>query len=112
MSPKIAYVLSYGAYVAILHAVDGPWRSWKVGREGKTLDPWTLQHVAWGALAGLAGITQLELLGLGVLNELVELGVRRARPDLLWGSPETIANVAGDLVAAALGRALVASGSP
>lgn len=106
MKRLLTFSLAYGAYVAFLHAVSGPWRTWKEGREGKVLDPWTLQHVLWGAIAQRWGLSQNELLALGVVNELGEYVTRSLRPDLLWGTPETGANVAADLASAALGHAL------
>ncbi len=106
---RAGFLLAYALYVAFLNTVPGPWRDWK-GEKAKATDPWTLQHVIWGAIASAAGYSQKELLALGLLNELVELAVRRLRPDLLWGTPETPANVVVDLLAAALGHR-VAGGS-
>ncbi len=100
------YILAYGAYVAFLHAVPGPWRRWKEGREGKVFDWWSVQHVLWGALAERWGLSRVQLLALGLANEGVEYAVRKARPDLLWASPESPRNVGADLLAAALGHAL------
>jgi hypothetical protein len=93
------YVGAYAAYVAFLHAVDGPWRHWKRGRSGQALDPWTLQHVLWGAIAERMGVDRDQLMALSTVNEAVEAGVRTFRPDLLWGTPESPANVIMDLVA-------------
>ncbi len=93
------YVALYGAYVAALHALDGPWRRWKFGWEGRAVDPWTLQHLLWGAIAQRVGVGPGQLALLGLANEAVEAGVRHYRPDLLWGTPETPLNVAADLVA-------------
>lgn len=97
----IKYVALYGGYVVFLHAVDGPWRSWKT--EPAAVDPWTLQHVLWGALGSYMGLTPIQVLALSSVNELVEYGVRKARPDLLWGTPESNANVFMDLVATLAG---------
>jgi hypothetical protein len=99
----VSYSLAYGAYVAFLHVVPGPWRNWKRGYEGQALDPWTLQHVLWGVIARRWGLTQGQLLALSAANELIEYGVRSRRPDLLWGTPETPANVAVDIAANAAG---------
>ncbi len=97
------FLLAFGVYVAALHTVDGPWREWKRGREGLALDPWTLTHVGWGAAARAAGISAGEWFLLGLANEAVELVARKRRPDLLWGEPESPANVGLDLVTNALG---------
>jgi hypothetical protein len=99
----IQYSAAYAAYVAFLHAVDGPWRHWKEGREGKAIDPWTTQHVLWGALGAAMGLSPKQVLILGSVNELVEWGVRTCRPDLLWGSPESPTNVFMDLTASLVG---------
>ncbi len=90
---------AYGLYVAGLHLIDGPWREWKQGRSGSTVDPWTATHVAWGVVAQRMGISREQFVALGALNELVEFGVRTYRPDMLWGSPESGANVVVDMVA-------------
>lgn len=97
MSATARFVALYGAYVAALHLVDGPWRNWKRGRP--SADPWTVTHVAWGVVARRMGLGRAEFLTLGALNELTEWGVRAFRPDLLWGSPESPANVALDMAA-------------
>jgi hypothetical protein len=99
----LKYSAAYAAYVAFLHAVDGPWRNWKVGREGQALDGWTIQHVLWGALGAYVGLTPKQVLILSTVNELVEYGVRTYRPDLLWGSPESPQNVFMDLAATLAG---------
>ncbi len=99
----IKYSAAYAAYVAFLHAVDGPWRHWKDGHEGQAVDPWTYQHVLWGGIGAAMGLTARQVLILGSVNELVEWGVRTYRPDLLWGSPESRANVFMDLVASLAG---------
>jgi hypothetical protein len=99
----IKYSLAYGVYVVALHAVDGPWRDWKEGREGQAIDPWTGQHVLWGALGAYMGLGPGQVLVLGTINELVEWGVRTYRPDLLWGSPESPNNVFMDIVATMAG---------
>lgn len=103
MKGVVPFALLYGAYVVTLHAVDGPWRQWKVGREGRAIDPWTGQHVMWGAIAQRMGVSQGALFALGVVNEGIELATRTYRPDLLWGTPESPANVAVDLGSAAAG---------
>lgn len=93
----VAYSALYGLYVLYLHTTPGPWRAWKQ-EAGAAIDPWFATHLAWGALAKLVGIGPGALLGLGALNEIVEAELRRRRPDLLWGTPESLPNVAMDLV--------------
>lgn len=93
----------YAAYVAALHVVPGPWRQWKRDHAGSAIDPWTWTHLVWGLIAERMGISRRDFSIMGVTNEVVELGVRKARPDLLWGSPETAGNVIVDLAANALG---------
>lgn len=97
------YVAAYGAYVLALHAVEGPWRRWKVGYEGAAVDPWTLTHALWGAIAHRMGVSRSQLLVLSAANEGAEWATRTFRPDLLWGTPETSANVGVDLVATLAG---------
>lgn len=105
-SPVPAFMAAYAAYVATVHAVPGPWRQWK-DKGPAAFDMWTLTHVAWGAVAKLMGISLEELVVLASINEVGEYVVREARPDLLWGSPETPDNVAADLVSTVIGWALV-----
>ena len=93
----------YGGYVFFLHAVDGPWRHWKDGREGQAVDPWTVQHVLWGALGSYMGLAPTQVLLLSSLNEMAEAWVRKTHPDALWGSPESTHNVFMDLVATLAG---------
>lgn len=102
-SALLKYVAAYGAYVIFLHAVDGPWRTWKDGREGRAIDPWTLQHVLWGALGAYMGLPPTKMMILSSINEMVEARIRKKRPDLLWGSPESAGNVFMDLVATLAG---------
>jgi len=99
----IAYCALYAAYVAALHAIDGPWRRWKEERPGKAVDGWTATHVIWGMIGRRMGVTEHEVLVLTTLNEAVEFGVRVTRPDLLWGSPESAANVLTDMVSTYVG---------
>lgn len=96
MSPTTKYLLAYAGYVATVHLVDGPWRHWSTG---SAVDGWTATHVAWGILAKKMGVPLGTFMALGALNEAGEALLRRSRPDLLWGSPETSANVAVDLAA-------------
>ena len=103
MKPVIKFAALYGAYVIFLHVVDGPWKHWKEGREGQVLDPWTGQHVLWGAIGSYMGLGSGEVLILGTVNEVVEYGVRKFRPDLLWGTPETAGNMFADLAATWVG---------
>lgn len=105
MSPTARYVALYVLYVAALHAFDGPWRDWKRGRRG-AIDKWTLTHLAWGALAARMGVPEDVFMALGAANELGEYAVRRARPDLLWGSPESGPNVLTDVAANWIGYKL------
>ena len=113
MSPRFqrrrtsAYVGSYAAYVAFLHAVPGPWRHWK-RKSGRAIDPWTGSHILWGAYARIMGIPLVELTALAAANEVGEYAIRRTRPDLLWGSPESTMNVFVDMVATGLGWLLAA----
>lgn len=99
------FLALYSSYVVALHLVPGPWRSWKVGRAGRLgpVDLWSLTHVVWGVIAVRLGLNQADFMKLGAVNELVEAGIRATRPDLLWGSPETLPNVAADLAANWLG---------
>ena len=99
MSPTAKFIGLYAAWVVGLHLVDGPWRHWKQGREGRPVDPWTLTHLAWGAIGQRMGVSRNQLVALGTVNEFVELGVRTFRPDLLWGTPESPANVIVDVAA-------------
>jgi hypothetical protein len=104
LSPALLkYVALYGGYVVFLHAVDGPWRHWKDGRAGQAIDPWTLQHVLWGALGSYMGLPPTQILVLSSINEMVEARIRKKRPDLLWGTPESAHNVFMDLVATLAG---------
>ncbi len=98
-SPLLRYVGLYGAYVLFLHTIPGPWHTWKEGREGKAIDPWTVSHVAWGLLGQRLGLTASKVTLLGSVNELVEHGVSAYRSDLLWGQPDVPANTAMDMVA-------------
>ena len=99
----IRYIAMYGAYVAFLHAVPGPWRKWS---KGQVVDWWTVMHVAWGALAERTGLSIQQLMVLTTANEIGEAGIRKYRPDLLWGTPEPWPNVAMDLVFTAMGHKL------
>lgn len=99
MTPAGRFVAYYAAYVAALHMIDGPWRHWKQGHAGSSIDPWTVTHVAWGVIAARMGLTRNQVLVLSALNEVAEHGARALRPDLLWGTPETPANVVVDLAA-------------
>ena len=99
MQGVLPYVLAYGGYVAALHAVPGPWHTWKRGYELRAVDPWTGQHLIWGAVAQRFGLTPGQLMILGVLNEVGELLVRRYRPQWLWGQPDVPMNLVVDLAA-------------
>jgi hypothetical protein len=52
------------------------------------------------------GLSRREFVALGRLNEVAEFVIRKTRPDLLWGSPESFGNVVGDLVANRIGYEL------
>lgn len=106
MKGLAGYVGLYTAYVVFLHAVDGPWKRWR--RYG-VIDAWTATHVAWGALARAMGVPEGTLVLLAASNELVELGTRRWRPDLVWGAPETNANIAMDVVSTWIGWRIASS---
>ncbi len=97
------YVLLYGAYVAALHLIPGPWHAWKRGYELRAVDPWTGQHLLWGAIAQRMGVSAGQLMVLGVLNEAAELLIRRYRPQWLWGQPDVPLNLAADLAANLVG---------
>lgn len=97
------FVGLYAAYVASLHAFDGPWKRWPKGR---AVDPWTLTHVAWGAVAHRMGLSRSQIMVLGIVNEIGEALVRRHRPDLLWGTPEGPYNTLVDLAANVVGYEL------
>jgi len=101
VNPRLAaFAGLYGGYVLFLHLVDGPWRHWKRGREGRAVvDPWTATHVVWGAIGQRFGLSAKEVMILGAVNEALEFEVRRSRPDLLWGEPESPANVIVDMAA-------------
>lgn len=99
-NPTAAFVAAYGAYVAAVHLIDGPWKRWS---KGAMVDPWTLTHVGWSMLARRMGVPLPTLMTLAVANEGIEWGVREMRPDLLWGSPESFANAATDVLANYLG---------
>ncbi|GAF77878.1 unnamed protein product, partial [marine sediment metagenome] len=63
------------------------------------LDAYTVAHVVAGVAAQRMSVTEAEMIGLGVANELVEISVRAARPDLAWGAYESPANRAADVAA-------------
>lgn len=97
------YIAAYAGFVAAMHVVDGPWQRWT---KGKTVDMWTLTHVAWGAVARRMRVPFGTFMLLAATNEVVEWWVRENRPDMLWGTPESRANVAMDLVTNAAGYLL------
>lgn len=90
----------YAGYVALLHIIPGPWRHWS---RGKIFDEWMLTHLAGGVVAQYLGVSYKDYLILSVGNEAVEAGIRKYRPDLLWGEPESFGNVIGDLATGFLG---------
>jgi len=91
------FILTYVAYVAAINTLPGPWEKWKEGFEGKPLDKWSLTHVAWGAIARAMGVTFDELIMLSASNEVLDQAIRTQNPSLLWGEPESPANVAADI---------------
>ena len=106
MTRLAAFIGFYGGYVLFLHLVDGPWKQWKLGREGQAVDPWTATHIAWGAIGQRFGLTVKEVMVLSTVNEALEYEIRRSRPELLWGEPESPANVLVDIAATWAGYAL------
>jgi hypothetical protein len=90
----LKFVARYGAYVAFLHMVRGPWQQWP---KGESFDKWTWTHVVWGVIAKRMGVTAAELAVLSVANEGAEALVRANRPDLLFGSPEGPTNMLADV---------------
>lgn len=94
MNRLVTFSAAYAAYVWLLHNVDGPWRRWK---KGDAIDMWTFTHVLWGVIGKRWGLTANEMVVLSVLNEAGEAWVRANRPDLLFGSPESNANVIVDV---------------
>ena len=93
------YSALYGAYVLFLHLIPGPWLQWKQKYPHKPIDPWTSQHIIWGIIAQKMDIKFNELLILGTLNEIIEVLVRRYRPEWLWGAPDISVNALFDLAA-------------
>lgn len=94
MEPLSRFLLAYGAYVAAVNLVDGPWKQWE---KGQWVDAWTLTHVAWGVIAERMGLSLEQITALAVLNEVGEAVIRRNRSDLAFGSPESPANIAVDV---------------
>jgi hypothetical protein len=92
--------MAYGAYVAALHIVPGPWVRWS---KGQVVDAWTVTHLAWSVIAKRMGVPLPTLMALAAGNEAVEWVTRLTRPDLTFGSPESVTNVAADLAANYLG---------
>lgn len=92
----LRFLAAYASYVWFLHNVDGPWRHWS---RGGMLDGWTATHVAWGAIANRMDVSLSSFMLLGLGNEAIEAWSRQNRPDLLWGEPESLSNVAADIVA-------------
>ena len=104
-----AYVVTYGVFVYALHAIKPLTEAtsqWKAQSGNGHVDKWLYFHAFWGVLARLYGLSGGETLGLAVVNEGGEALVRRYRPDLLWGTPESSKNVALDLVVTGMGWAL------
>ena len=95
------YLLLYGASVAFANVVDGPWRRWS--REAKNFNGWTAMHLLWGGIAYKFDLSLNQTLALSVLNEAVELWLRKNHPVAMWGDPESKLNVAIDVAANAGG---------
>jgi hypothetical protein len=96
----LTYAALFGATVVGMHVIPGPWTRWS---EGKVVDKWWLTHVFWGWLGARMNQSLDQQMALTAANELGEAWIRQNRPDLLWGTPETPANVAMDFVGNALG---------
>jgi len=90
------YLVAYALTVGGMHAIDGPWKRWT---KGGAVDMWTLTHVLWSVIGQRMGLTLQEVMTLATANEALEWGVRSTRPDMLWGTPESITNAMMDLTA-------------
>lgn len=90
------FLTAYGAYVAALHTVPGPWQHWK---RGQYVDAWTLTHVAWSMIGRRMGVPLPTMMALSVANEVGEAWIRRNRPQWLWAEPESPTNIVTDIVA-------------
>lgn len=95
MNRVLSYSAAYMIYVTLLHQMEGPWKSWD---KGDVIDAWTITHIVWGALGKKWGLSPSEMTVLAALNEVGEALVRKYRKDLLFGSPETVANIVTDIV--------------
>ena len=71
------FLAIYAAWVVLVNAAPGPWRKWS---RGETVDPWTLTHVAFGALAYEKGLSLGEINALGILNEAGQTSWRTLPP--------------------------------
>lgn len=91
----LSFIAAYAAYVVGVHVIEGPWQNWK--KTPGVYDNWTWTHVIWGAIAKQWGITLEELMLLSVANEGAEWALRQTRPDILFGTEESVGNVARDL---------------
>ena len=91
----------YIFYVLGIHLIKGPWQGWT--SQQRTLDEWTLTHLTWGYLGQKFKIPLSSLLLLSIGNEVLEAYLRQIKFLGIWGDPETIANIAGDLGVTSLG---------
>ena len=94
-----SFLAAYAAYVAFLHAVDGPWKRWEHGR---LVDKWTVLHAAWGALAKAWGITERELLALSAVQITAETVVDNFFPEMALERDEPWTNYVTDSLATVL----------
>ena len=94
-SRLLSFIGAYSAYVLFVNNVDGPWVNWK--KTPGVYDNWTWTHVAWAAIAKRWGITLEELIMLSVVNEGAEYALRQLRPDILFGTEESLGNVVRDI---------------
>lgn len=95
MSPTARFVTAYAGYVAAIHAIPQLFR-WP---KGAVVDRWTVTHLVWGAIGQRMGVSLGTVTALSAANEVGEALVRHFRPDLVFGSPETPANITVDVLA-------------
>lgn len=98
---KVAqYICLYGLFGLVGLTVKGPWKHWSTG---KAIDPWTLTHILWGWIGARMDQSFKQQITLASFNEILEVFLRKYRPDIIWGEGEPGWNVPVDLVANALG---------
>ena len=90
------YLLLYGASVGLANVFDGPWRRWS---SKANFNGWTSMHVLWGGIAYKFKLSLNQTIALSVLNEAVELWLRKNHPVAMWGDPESNLNIAIDVSA-------------